>query len=119
MSLRPEVSLPVALATATVVYTIHSQATPTMADIRVGNAGNADINSARRSASWVAAAVVGAISLISKDPTVFIVGGGMVVLMDVWTRHANAVNPITGKASTAPSGAAGTMQPDPANIEMG
>lgn len=109
MALKAEVSLSVGLATATIVYAIHSQATPSIADIRVAPAENGDIAAARKGATWTSAAVVSAISLISRDPTVFIVGGTMVVAMDLWTRHANAVNPATGRASHAPSGEAGTQ----------
>lgn len=94
--MKPEVSIPVGLATAAVVYGIYSNATPTIADIRVGPAQDNNIESARKMAAWTAAAVVGGISLIAKDPTVFIIGGTMVVALDWWTRHANAVNPDTG-----------------------
>lgn len=104
MSLKPEVSIPVALATATVVYAIHTNATPTIADVRSIDAGNPDIQSSERAASWTAAAVVAGVSLIARDPNVFIVGGAMVIAMAWLTRHADAVNPMTGFASTITRG---------------
>jgi hypothetical protein len=94
--MKPEVSIPVGLATAAVVYGIYSNATPTIADIRVGPAQDQNIDASRKMASWTAAVVVSGISLIAKDPTVFIIGGAMVVALDWWTRHANAINPDTG-----------------------
>jgi hypothetical protein len=109
MGLKPEISLGVGLATAAVVYAVYSNATPTIADIRSAPQGDPTIDSTRKSASWLSAGVVGAISLIAKDPTVFILGGAMVVAMDWWTRHANEVNPDTGRA-TVPS--AMRMGPD-------
>ena len=94
MALRPEASLMTALAVGTVVFAIHSNATPTMADVRVGEPNDDNIAQSERAASWLSAGVVAGISLITKDPTVFIIGGMMVVGMAWWTRHANSVNPI-------------------------
>lgn len=108
--LKPEVSLGVGLATAAVVYSVYQNATPTIADIRTGPPQDDHIDSSRKMAAWTAAGVVGGISLIARDATVFIIGGAMVVALDWWTRHANAVNPDTGKAVLpAPSGNAATM----------
>lgn len=98
MALKPEVSLTVALATGTLVYAIYSNATPTLADIRSADQYNADLNGSRKGASWTAAAAVAGISLVSKDPGPFIVGGAMVIAMDWFHRHADAVNPLTGRA---------------------
>lgn len=97
--LKPEVSIPVALATGTLVWAIYSNATPTIADVRVAEPGNTDIESSRKLAAWTSAAAVAGISLIAKDPTPFILGGAMVITLDWWHRHANAVHPATGKAS--------------------
>lgn len=106
MSLKPEISLGVALATGAVVYAIYTNATPTIADIRSGPPGDETIEASRKSAAWMAAGVVAAISLIARDATVFIVGGAEVVALDWWTRHANQVNPDTGRATlpSAPRG---------------
>lgn len=96
--LKPEVSLTVALATGTLVYAIYTNATPTLADVRSVDSFNQDIESAERQASWTAAAAVAGISLLSKDPGPFILGGAMVIVMAWSHRHANAVNPLTGRA---------------------
>lgn len=95
--LKPEVSLGVALATGAVVYGIYQRATPTHADIRSLQANNADINAAERQATWTAAGVVGAISLIAHDPTVFTVGG-LMIIAEAWKhRHANMVDSTLGR----------------------
>jgi hypothetical protein len=91
--LKPEVSLTVGLATAAVVYGLYQNATPTIADIRVSEPQDATIDGTRKMAAWTTAAIVGAVSLISKDPTVFILGGTMIVALDWWHRHANAFDP--------------------------
>jgi hypothetical protein len=97
--LKPEVSLGVGLATAALVYSIYSNATPTLLDLRAGAPHDPDVDSAERAASWTAAGTVAAVSLIARDPTIFIIGGSMVIVMAWLHRHANAVDPDTGRAS--------------------
>lgn len=104
MALKPEVSIGTGLGVAGIVFAIYANATPHIADIRAAEPGNQDIDASRKMAAWTSVGVVSAISLIAKDPTVFVVGGGMVVAMDWWHRHANLVNPETGKAATLPAG---------------
>lgn len=101
MALKTEVSLGMAAATAGLVFTIFQRATPSIADIRVGEPNNDHIASAERQAAYAATGAVAAISLVAKDATIFIIGGGMTIAMIWWTRHANAVNPVTGFASMA------------------
>lgn len=98
MALKPEMSIMVGLATATMVYAVHQNATPTIADIRVGEPMDPDIESSERGASWASAALVSGVSLIAKDPTIFIIGGAAVILMAWMERHANMVDPQVSKA---------------------
>lgn len=112
MALKPEVSIGVGLATAGLVYAIYSNATPNLADIRTAQPDDQDVEATRKLAAWSAVGVVSAVSLISKDPTVFILGGGMVVLLDWWHRHGNAVDPTSGKAAPM-------VGPDGNSAEMG
>jgi hypothetical protein len=113
VALKPEMSLGVGLATAAVVYGVYQNATPTIADIRAGAPGDEVIDGTRKMAAWTAAAVVAGISLIARDPTVFIVGGTMVVAVDWWHRHANEYNPDTGRATLPRQATAGQDIEDP------
>jgi hypothetical protein len=70
-----------------------------MADIRVGQPNDDHIDRSERAATWFSVAVVSAISLLAKDPTIFIIGGSAAVVMAWWTRYGNQVNPLTGTAS--------------------
>jgi len=99
MALAPPASLGVGLATAGLVLAIHSQATPSMADIRVGQPNDDHIDRSERAASWMSVGLVAAISLVAKDPTIFIIGGSAVVALAWWTRYGNSVNPLTNSAS--------------------
>lgn len=103
MALKREVSLGVGLATAALVWGIYNSALPSVADVRVGQPNDADAASVERAASWTAAAVVAGVSLIAKDPTVFVLGGSMVVVLSWWHRHANHYNPSLGSAVTPSS----------------
>jgi len=96
--LKPEGSLVASLATMTAVYAIYQYGVPSVADVRTAEPGNKDIDGSERAASWMAAGVVAGVSLIAKDPTIFILGGATIIGLSWWTRHANMVNPETGKA---------------------
>jgi hypothetical protein len=102
------------LAVAAIVFAIHSQATPTQADIQALPAGTPDVDSAERKATILSAGVVSGISLIARDPTIFVMGALMTTAMAVWTRHSNWMESVGGKyLSTAQSAAAGTGSTGP------
>jgi len=118
MALKPEGSILAGLAVASVVYAIHANATPTQADIRALPAGTADVDKAERAATWVSVGVVGGISLLAKDPTIFIIGSAAAVAMAWWTRHSNHVESIGGRYLDPGSAmAAGTEQTGPELME--
>lgn len=111
--ISPQISLGMGLGTAALVWAVYSNAMPSVADVRSAPASNMTIDGTRKMASWTAAGIVGAVSLISKDPTVFVLGSGMIIALDLWYRHADLVNPQTGKATTtAAMTAAGTTPGD-------
>lgn len=103
MALPRQASLGVGLATAALVWGVFNVALPTAADVRVGDPGDKDVAGAERTATWASAAAVSGISLISKDPTVFILGGSMVVVLAWWYRHSNHYNPASGNVLGATS----------------
>lgn len=96
--LNPEVSLPVGLATAGVVYAIYQNALPPVVDVRSAQPGNADVQGSEKLATWTALGVVSGISLLAKDPNVLIMGGITMIVLAWWHRHADMVIPEIGKA---------------------
>lgn len=98
--LAKEQSIIAGLAVASIVYATYSRATPSVADMRVGGRQDQDLDASRNVAAWTSAAVVAGVALIAKDPNIFVMGGVMVIGLDWMTRHANAVDPQTGRAST-------------------
>jgi hypothetical protein len=104
--LKPEVSVPVALAVGGVVFSIYQLALPPVADARAVDSGNQDLAAAEQQALWASVGVCAGVSLIAGDPTPFIVGGLMAVGLSWWHRHARLVDPLTGRVSdTIGSGA--------------
>jgi hypothetical protein len=97
--LKPEASLMVGLATAAVVYSVYSGAFPSVVDVRTNPPEDLDVARTERTAAVLSTGVVAGISLIAKDPTVFIIGGLTVLGMSWWYRHANVVNPEYGMAN--------------------
>lgn len=100
--MKAETSIVAGVSVAALVYAIYSNATPSIADIRVAKPHDADIEASRKLAAWTSAGVVSAVSLIAKDGTIFVLGGAMIIALDWWHRHANEVTPLTGTA-TAPN----------------
>ena len=113
MALKVETSVVAGLATAALVYSIYSNATPTIADIRVAKPHDADIESSRKLAAWTSAGVVAGISLIAKDGNIFVMGGVMVIILDWWHRHANEVNPMVARATAPDAIPVATQESDP------
>ena len=103
MALDRKTSVGVGLATMALVWGTYSQVTPKVVDLRVGRAGDHDAAAAEKVARWTAGGLVVVISVLSKDATVFIMGGTAVIAFSWMHRHANLVNPETGMASVPSS----------------
>jgi hypothetical protein len=112
MALKPEISLGVGLALGTAVLAIHQLSTPSMADIRTLEANNKDVSSAERTATWGGALLVSTVSLLARDPVIFMVGGSMVIGAAWFNRHSNMVSPIM--SALPHPGAAGSANSAPA-----
>lgn len=98
--LKPEVSLPVSLATVGVVYATFSVIQPNLADVKASEPNHPDLINGDTQALALATGICGAISLLSGDITPFILGGMTAVLLTWYYRHARALDPITGKITS-------------------
>lgn len=96
--LKPEVSIGVGLGVAALVYGTYQTFMPHAADVRTAGQDDRDVEGARKAAAWTSAAIVAGVSIMAKDPTVFVLGAGMVVALDVVYRHSNALHPVLQKA---------------------
>lgn len=102
MSLKPEASLMGGLAVATLVYAIHSNATPTLADMQGLPTGTKDVDQSERRATIMSAGVVAGISLLARDPGIFVIGSVMTVAMAWASRHALWTDSKTGPINAGP-----------------
>ena len=95
--LKPEFSLTVGLAVGAMTYGIYSFSLPTGAMMNSTQPQSLDIESARKKAAWTSVTIVSAVSLLAKDKTVLILGGMIIIALDVHARLANASAPGLGK----------------------
>jgi hypothetical protein len=102
MSLAPSASIGTGLAVCGVVYAIHANATPTIADMQGLPSGNQDTDAAERKATWLSAGVVCAISLLAKDPTIFVLGSAATVSLAFLSRHATWTDSKAGPMIGSP-----------------
>lgn len=119
MALKPEAGVLAGLAVATVVFAVHQNATPSQADIQALPAGTPDIDKAERKATWISAGLVAGISLLAKDPTIFVLGSAATVGMAFWTRNSNYMESIGGRyLSPSEAAQAGSANSGPAPAEV-
>lgn len=102
MALKAEVGLAVAAATGALVYGIFQVETPTMADIHAAPAHNPYVGRSVNSAGWTSAIAVSGISLLAKDPTVFVIGGAFAAYLTWRAKHASMTDPGTGQVTLPP-----------------
>ena len=98
MSLDRKTSVGVGLATIGLVAVTYGQFCPNAADLRAGTPNDRMASGSEKAARWTAGALVTLVSLITKDPTVFVMGGSAVVAYSWQHRYANMVNPMTASA---------------------
>lgn len=110
MALKPNEEVMTSAAVLAVVYAIFEMQAPNLADVRAAQPGNANVHTSVKGAAWEATAVVAGISLLSRSPTIFVVGGLATSVLAWHFYHANTVHPATGK-SVATTLANGSGQP--------
>jgi len=96
--LKPEASIGTSLAVCAVVYAIHSNFTPSVADMQALPSGNVDVDAAERKATWLSAGVVAGVSLLAKDPTIFVLGSAATIALAWFSRHAVHTDSKSGPA---------------------
>lgn len=95
--LKPDQSVVIALAVAGGVYAVYSNNMPSMAECHAAEPHNSSIGSSMNKAKWTSAGLVVGAYLLTRDPNVFIAGGAAFLAIEWQYRHANAVDPRSGK----------------------
>jgi hypothetical protein len=93
---KPEGSIISAIATGILVVAIYDHSLPDAATMHATDANDTNIEAGRKKATLTSAAALSAITLLTKDVNIFILGGVVLFALDFHARHANASNPVTG-----------------------
>jgi hypothetical protein len=93
--LQPSESVMLGAATAGLVFGVYQFSVPNMADVHASEPNNGAVIAGRKKAVWTSAAILSGVTLLTRDRTVFTMGGVMLAALDFHVRHANAVHPAT------------------------
>lgn len=86
---------------------------PNVADVRTAPSYNTDIEKAERLALYTGTAFTLVVAGFARSAEVFAIGGLTLVALDFATKHANAVNPTSGKVEPPQQTATSTSYPMP------
>ena len=95
--LKPEHSVAIGIGVGAVDLLVFNGLLPNTTDIRTANPQNHDVENERRKAVIYCIGINGFVSLITRDWTVFLIGGIVTIGMSYVIAHANEINPATGK----------------------
>jgi len=87
----------IGVLTAAGVYLIYNNALPSIADIRTAPEHNQDVETSRKHAAIMSAVLVGGVFVIARDLNSYIISAAALVGLDLMYKHANAVNPGSGR----------------------
>lgn len=102
MALKPDAAIMSGLAVAGVVFAVHTKFTPTTADMQGLPVGTKDVSQSERQATIISVGIVSAISLLAKDPTIFVIGSIATVGLAFTSRHAIWTDSKTGLLNAGP-----------------
>lgn len=95
--LKPSESTMASAATVGFVIAVYQMNLGTGAQVHATDANHPVLESSRKKAGYTALAGVAALTLLTKDVNIGILGGGTIIAMELTNRHAIMANPITGK----------------------
>ena len=113
--LKPSESTMASLATVGFVVAIYQMGPGNIAQIHASDPNHPVLESSRKKAGYTALAGVAALTLLTRDANIGILGGGTIIAMELTTRHAIMAHPVTGKM-TAPEDSAYVPSQDQSNV---
>jgi hypothetical protein len=91
--LKPEASTVAGLAAVGTVFAVYQLNIGSVAQAAASDSNHPVLASSRKKAGYTAFALVGALTLITKDANVAILGGGTIIAMELSYRHGIMANP--------------------------
>lgn len=93
----PEASVMTGLAEAGAILAVYAGGLPSHADIRSAPANNTDVEAVRKKAAWTGGAIIALVFVMTRDRNSALIGGAALAGIDFLVKHANGVDPGTGK----------------------
>lgn len=95
--LKPDQSVMAAIGVIGIVYATYQLSVGTVADAHVTPANHPALESGKKKAGYTAFIVVSALSLITRDGNIAILGYGTIIAEEIHYRHAIMAEPSTGE----------------------
>lgn len=95
--LKPEGSVVSGIAVAGGVWAIYNMNIGPVSQAHASDANHGSNESSRKKAGYIAFVFVSAITLITRDSNVGLLGYGSIIAMDIQYRHAIMANPANGE----------------------
>jgi|ERR1700760_3258266 len=95
--LKPEASTMAGLATVGVVFAVYQLNVGNVSQAAATDANHPVLNNSRKKAGYTALALVGALTLVTRDANVGILGAGTIVAMELSYRTSIMANPASLK----------------------
>lgn len=95
--LKPENSVVAGIATIGSVYGIYQLNAGSVAQVHLSDPNMPALDTSRKKAGYTSLVLVGALTLITKDANVGILGFGTIAAMEILYRHANMAHPMSGQ----------------------
>lgn len=92
--LKPEGSVMAGVATVGLVAAIYELNVGSIAQAHVTEPNHPSLESSRKKAGWLSFALVSALTLITRDGNVGVLGYGTIIAMELGYRHAIMSNPV-------------------------
>jgi hypothetical protein len=94
--LKPQDSVISGIATAGLVYAIYNGALGSVASAHASDANHSALESSRKKSAYTAFAAVSAITLLTRDANIGVLGYGTIIALEFQYRHAIMADPATG-----------------------
>ena len=100
MSLKPNEELMISAVSVAAVLSVFQLEAPPLANVKAsapGGAASLNTHKSVKGAILTSTAVVGALAILGKSPTVYVVGGLTIAALGWKYMHANVTHPQTGQ----------------------
>ena len=109
---KPADSISTAALGALGVFAVYGGKVGPVADVHATAPGDPNTNAAIKKAGWESLLLIGALTVLTRDLNVAIVGGGAIILEHVMYLHGDMASPANGQIvvnqqAFAPAGVAG------------